>query len=297
LSDRPASIVGRFAPSPTGDLHVGSLIAALASFCDAKQRQGEWRVRIDDIDPPREVPGTADSILRTLQVYGFQWDGEVIYQSQHLDRYRQALLAIDNADLLFACSCSRRDLADSAIYPGTCRSQKSDAKRLIRISSENNQPANQENPDRALRIHLHGSVSFDDRIQGPMHIDLSRSIGDIVLQRRDGLVAYALACAVDDADGITDVVRGTDLLPTTAAQIAVMQALGNSPPVYTHVPIAVNNMAQKLSKQTQATTLNALPPLRTLLQAWQFLGQQALAVDSIPEFWTTAPGQSSRSSS
>lgn len=306
----PVSVIGRFAPSPTGELHFGSLIAALASCCDARRQQGLWRLRIDDIDPPREVPGAADSILRTLDAYGFEWDDEVIFQSHHLELYQQALDSLQHSGLLYACQCSRRKLAGMRVYPGTCRPSPGHSPPDLlqsrvgiqatghpdtgqpsagRLNTGHNTARNQQHAEQALRIHLQGHTQFADRIQGLQNVDVALTVGDIVLRRRDGLVAYALACAVDDADGVTHVVRGADLLPTTAAQLAVMQALGCKPPCYAHVPVAVNHAAQKLSKQTLAVALTVLPPLATLLQAWHFLGQAAIDPRSLAEFWSLAP--------
>lgn len=301
----PVRVIGRFAPSPTGELHFGSLIAALASCCDARRQQGLWQLRIDDIDPPREVAGATDSILRTLDAYGFEWDGEVIFQSHHLALYQQALDSLQQSGLLYACQCSRRKLAGTRVYPGTCRPSPdhSSAERLqshVRnrdagrqdagsLNTGHNTARNQQFAEHALRIRLQGHTQFADRIQGMQSVDVALTVGDIVLRRRDGLMAYALACAVDDADGVTHVVRGADLLPTTAAQIAVMQALGCKPPCYAHLPVAVNHAVQKLSKQTHAVALTVLPPLATLLQAWHFLGQAAIDARSLAEFWTLAP--------
>ncbi len=258
---------GRFAPSPTGPLHFGSLLAALASCLEARQQDGQWLVRMEDIDPPREVAGAADLILHTLERYGFEWDGPVLFQSRRDEAYRAVLDDLRRNDMLYACRCSRRETLEAAaaanlvpgIYPGTCRSAGHAVDR----------PG-------ALRVRADGAViEFADRLQGTQRQNLEREVGDFVVRRADGLWAYQLAVVVDDADqGITDIVRGSDLLDSTPRQIHLQRLLGLSTPTYLHLPVAVNAAGEKLSKQTHAPALPMDNPLPPLWQALAFLGQQ-----------------------
>lgn len=271
--------VGRFAPSPTGDLHFGSLLAALASYCDIKSRNGIWQLRIDDIDPPRSVAGSADDIQRTLERYGFHWDGPVVWQSQRADNYHEALTDLASQGLVYACNCSRSKLTGEVIYPGYCRSKVvADLKRIPQ----------DDYLDHALRCRLSGGIDFDDSVQGHQSIDLARDIGDIILWRRDGLVSYALACAIDDSDDVTHVVRGADLLHSVGAQISIMRALGRESPNYAHIPVAIDVNGDKLSKHSKAQPIIQLESVSTILQAWHFLGQATIAPDSLDEFWKHA---------
>ena len=234
--------VGRFAPSPTGALHFGSLLAALASWLDARRAGGRWLVRMEDLDTPRVVPGAADAILRQLESFGLEWDGAVVRQSARLDLYRDA---IENLNAhCYPCACTRKELEDSAlaidgsrIYPGTCRAGLAPGKAA-----------------RALRVRTNGEpIRFADRVQGEISQSLERDIGDFIVRRADGLYAYQLAVAVDDAaQGVTDVVRGADLLDSTTRQIHLQRLLGFSTPRYLHLPVATNAKGEKLSKQTQA---------------------------------------------
>lgn len=227
---------GRFAPSPTGPLHLGSLLAATASYLDARCHGVPWRVRFDDLDEPRNVPGAEDMILRSLDGHGLHWDGPVTRQSGHRDRYAAALTVLEEQNLLFYCRCSRKQLRGLRNYPGTCRR---------RLTPER---------DSAIRVRVDEAVvAFDDLIQGPQHQALSVAGGDFVVRRRDGVIAYQLATAVDDGDAsITRVIRGRDLLATTPRQIFLMSRLGASVPVYGHVPLLLNGAGQKLSKQAHA---------------------------------------------
>ena len=256
---------GRFAPSPTGPLHFGSLVAVTASWLDARAAGGRWMVRMEDLDLARTVPGAADEILRALALLGLEWDGPVVYQSRRTERYRAALERL--AGHTYACGCTRKEIADSAlglaadgaqIYPGTCR----DGVRTGKTA-------------RALRVRTpSGPVSFVDRVQGEQRQSLERDVGDFVLYRADGLFAYQLAVVVDDAEqGITDVVRGADLLDSTARQIHLQRLLGYPTPRYLHVPVAVNEAGEKLSKQTGAEPLDLLRPANELRKALAFLGQ------------------------
>lgn len=257
---------GRFAPSPTGPLHFGSLVAALASWLDARAAGGEWLVRIEDVDETRTVAGSADDILRTLASLGLAWDGDVAWQSRRKDRYEQALARLRAQGRLYRCKCSRKEVADSglhgiegAIYPGTCRG--------LAIAAD--VPA-------ALRVIAGDErIGFEDRVQGFVSQNVARDIGDFVLKRRDGLHAYQLAVVVDDADqAITDVVRGADLLWSTPRQIALQRLLGLPTPRYLHVPVATHGSGEKLSKQTLAAAIATADPA-ALLGALEFLGQPA----------------------
>lgn len=271
---------GRFAPSPTGPLHFGSLIAATASYLQARSHDGEWWVRIEDIDPPREVTGASDAILRTLETFGFEWDGPVSYQSQRLAHYQAALTALKDANRVYPCACSRRDLADlvaeSGIYPGTCR--RGLAPGAVPRSWRLRVP---ETPD-----------AFIDAIQGPQHTQPSRDLGDFILWRADGYVAYQLATAFDDADqGMTEVVRGADLLDSTPRQRLVQQALGLASPEYAHHPVATGANGDKLSKQNLAPALDSERVVSQLYAALSFLGQDppaALFQGTREDLWTWA---------
>lgn len=258
--------VGRFAPSPTGPLHFGSLVAALASWLDARHHGGRWLVRIEDVDTTRCRAEWTDTILNQLKALHLDWDGEVLIQSQRTIRYEEALSRLKNPGQLYACTCSRREIADSAtagidgpVYPGTCRLKQ----------------AQQE--DAAIRVRVPaGEIAFLDGIQGKVSQDLARDIGDFVLKRRDGLIAYQLAVVVDDADqGVTHVVRGADLLDSTPRQIYLQHLLGFPTCEYSHVPLAVNSAEQKLSKQTLAAAINPAEGADLLNQALTFLGQPA----------------------
>jgi glutamyl-Q tRNA(Asp) synthetase len=247
---------GRFAPSPSGPLHFGSLVAALASWLDARAARGRWLLRIEDLDTPRTQPGAADDILRTLERLGLHWDGEVVYQSRRTGLYRDALERL--RDQTYWCGCSRREIADSSlglaadgaqIYPGTCRAGAAPGKT-----------------PRALRLKVAGAVEFLDRVQGRQAQLLERDVGDFVLERADGQFAYQLAVVVDDAaQGITDVVRGADLLDSTPRQVYLQQLLGYPTPRYLHVPAAVNAAGEKLSKQTGACAVGGRQDLRRAL--------------------------------
>jgi glutamyl-Q tRNA(Asp) synthetase len=258
---------GRFAPSPTGPLHFGSLIAAVASYCEARARSGEWLVRMEDLDEARTVPGACDDILRALEACGFEWTDEVIYQSRRSDAYEAALSRLQSTGRVFACACSRKEIADSAlslsgerIYLGTCR---------------NGLPPGR--PVRSLRLRVgEEAIDFEDAVQGPVHQSLAREVGDFVVRRADGFFAYQLAVVVDDAEqGITDVVRGADLLASTPRQILLQRLLGLPTPRYAHVPVAVNAAGDKLSKQNLAPGVDTARAAAEVLRALRFLGQEA----------------------
>jgi glutamyl-Q tRNA(Asp) synthetase len=262
-----AEYIGRFAPSPTGPLHFGSLVAALASYLAARSAGGKWLLRMEDLDKPREQPGTADDILRALDKLGLEWDGPVIYQSTRLERYRAVLDDLARRGFAYPCACTRRELEDSAlaidgsrIYPGTCRRGLAPGKTA-----------------RAVRVRTHGApIGFADTVQGWLEQRVETEVGDFVLLRADGITAYQLAVVVDDLDqGITDVVRGADLLDSTARQIHLQRLLGARTPRYAHVPVAVNAAGEKLSKQTGARPLDLSDPQAELARVRRFLNQAA----------------------
>jgi len=275
---------GRFAPSPTGPLHFGSLIAALASHADARAHRGEWQLRIDDIDAPRTRIDAENDIRATLERYGFKWDGAIVHQSSRIDRYESALARLRHSGSVYECACTRRDLdamplgsSGERVYPGACRDGVA-ADHLRRR-------------ERAWRVRVDDAVvRFRDRLQGAQQQDLARDVGDFIVKRADGMFAYQLAIVVDDGDfGITHIVRGADLLASTPRQIFLQRKLAFSEPVYLHVPVALNASGEKLSKQTHATPLphDALKALRA---AWRFLDQPLPPAEfsSIDEFWRYA---------
>jgi glutamyl-Q tRNA(Asp) synthetase len=274
---------GRFAPSPTGPLHFGSLVAAVGSYLDAKSHGGAWLVRMDDLDLSRTVPGAADLILRSLENLGMAWDETVVYQSTRSEAYEKALKVLKKRKLIYPCACSRREIADSAvggldgpIYPGTCRKGllAGRAARADRVITDNTR------------------TELKDVIQGKVVHSLERQVGDFVVKRADGYFAYQLAVVVDDAaQGITDVVRGADLLDSTTRQIYLQQLLGYATPRYAHLPVAVNVLGEKLSKQTLAAPINVAAPVLTLNAVLQFLGQATItdcAPDDTRAFWAQA---------
>lgn len=265
--------VGRFAPSPTGDLHFGSLLAAVASFLQVKSRGGRWLLRVDDIDPPREVPGSAERIIRDLQRFGMRPDGPVLYQSQRTRTYEAARDRLLESGLAYWCGCSRADLPRSGGYPGTCR---------------DGLPAGKQ--PRAVRLRVNGEpVSFEDAVQGPVRETLLETVGDFVIWRADGLPAYQLAVVVDDAfQGVSEVVRGADLLQSTARQVYLQGCLGLPRPAYAHHPVAVGQEGQKLSKRFRSDPVAELPPARALGAALQFLGQDCPADADLAGVWDWA---------
>lgn len=253
-----SSYTGRFAPSPSGPLHFGSLIAAVGSYLQARAQGGRWLVRIEDLDPPREVPGAADLILRTLDSYGLHWDGEVVYQSRRHPRYQQLLDELGIRGMTYHCDCSRARIQEAGgIYPGHCRSRAlSGAGHAIRLRMD--QPV----------------YEFDDRLLGRISVPIALAEGDFILKRRDGLFAYNLAVVIDDADsGITEVVRGADLIEPTVRQIALYRLLGYPEPGWLHLPLALQSDGRKLSKQNHAPPLSQQHIGQTLWQALAFLGQ------------------------
>ncbi|PKO46217.1 MAG: tRNA glutamyl-Q(34) synthetase GluQRS [Betaproteobacteria bacterium HGW-Betaproteobacteria-22] len=259
--------IGRFAPSPTGPLHFGSLVAAVASFCEAKAHRGHWLVRMEDLDKPREIKGAADTILHQLEAFGFEWQGKVIYQSLRHDAYAEVLQQLKNKKLVYPCTCTRKEIADNShqlgvdgvIYPQTCL--KHPLKPHVTA---------------AWRIKTNqAEISFNDAIQGNIRQMLSQQIGDFILKRADGLFAYQLAVVVDDAaQGITHIVRGADLLDSTPRQIYLQQMLSYNTQQYAHIPVANDVAGQKLSKQTLAEPIDTNDASVTLWKALHFLGQQ-----------------------
>ena len=272
---------GRFAPSPTGPLHFGSLVAALASCCDARAHGGEWLVRIEDLDEPRSSRDAALTILAQLEAYGFHIEGAILWQSERGALYQSALDDLVGRGLAFACACSRSDLESARmgaggerIYPGTCRKGVAPGRSA-----------------RAWRAAVgNEAIGFRDRLQGWYEQRLASEVGDFVVKRADGLFAYQLAVVVDDAEqGITHVVRGSDLLASTPRQIWLQQQLGLPTPAYLHHPVAIDACGEKLSKQTEAAPLST-DPLPTLLNAWRFLEQPLPSSPpaSVEGFWQWA---------
>lgn len=261
----PTNYIGRFAPSPTGLLHIGSLLTALASYADARANRGKWLVRMEDLDPPREMPGAAAHILHTLEAFGFEWDGEVVWQSRRHSLYRDALGRLKEKGLLYPCYCSRKDWqaaaaqgADGFVYNGRCRRPE-------------DRPHTDKPPAWRIRVNDE-TIGFDDGIVGHYAQNLARDIGDFVLLRADGFWAYQLAVVADDADqGITHIVRGQDLLVSTPRQIYLQRCLGFATPHYAHLPLLVNKHGQKWSKQTLAPALDENHKEQLLRQVLQYL--------------------------
>ena len=256
---------GRFAPSPTGPLHFGSLVAAVGSYLDAKHHQGKWLVRIEDLDTPRTVKGADYEILGTLEAYGLHWDEDIVYQSQRTATYEEAFNRLQETNAMYPCACSRKEIADSAlqrgdelVYPGTCRYGIGQGKTA-----------------RTWRLRVDDTtINFTDRLQGNISQALATEVGDFVVKRADGLFAYQLAVVVDDAaQGITDVVRGSDLLYSTPRQKYLQRLLKLSAPAYMHLPLAVNTQGEKLSKQTLAQPVEKNKANSTLFAALGFLHQ------------------------
>ena len=253
-----ADYIGRFAPSPSGELHFGSLIAALGSYLQARAQQGRWLVRIEDIDPPREVPGAADAILRQLEHYGLHWDGEVLWQSQRHDAYRERLAWLKAQGLCYYCTCTRARIHSvGGVYDGHCRD--------LGLGAEN----------AALRLRQTRPVlGFYDRLRGEIATDEGLAREDFIIHRRDGLFAYNLAVVVDDHfQGVTEIVRGADLIEPTVRQISLYQHFGWQPPEYIHLPLALNAEGNKLSKQNHAPALPEGDPRPEIVRALQFLKQ------------------------
>ncbi|MDB6086359.1 MAG: glutamyl-Q tRNA(Asp) synthetase [Gammaproteobacteria bacterium] len=271
--------VGRFAPSPSGDLHLGSLYTAAASYLDARASGGRWLVRIEDLDGPRAQPGSAAGILRTLRQFGFEWDGGVVHQSERTERYVAAIDTLRGRGLTFECSCSRSQLADEERYPGHCR----------------------EGPLRpgvptAIRLRVDpGRIQFADRIQGSFRQDVAAAVGDVVLRRRDQFFSYLLGVVVDDsAQHVTHVVRGADLLDNTPRQIHLQRLLHVDTPSYAHVPVLTEAGGEKLAKSLRSVRLESSSALPQLVAVFGLLGLSPpsdLAAMPLGEAWAWAIGQ------
>ena len=248
------------------------MLAAVASYIDARANNGKWLVRMEDVDTPRVVAGAADEILRTLEQFGFEWDGPVLFQSTRTEAYRAQLQNLRDRGHVYGCRCSRKEVADIR-YPGRCRDAN--------LSTSES---------RAWRVRVtHDEICFEDRVHGKYCQHLDADVGDFVVFRADGLFAYQLAVVVDDAEQeITDVVRGADLLDSTPRQIWLQRLLSYRTPSYLHVPVIVNGAGQKLSKQTLAAPVDPADPIPTLRDALQLLGQTDAAADNLSEFWRTA---------
>ncbi|KJV06407.1 tRNA glutamyl-Q(34) synthetase GluQRS [Methylocucumis oryzae] len=268
-------VIGRFAPSPTGPLHLGSLLTALAGFLEARSQQGLWLLRFDDLDTPRNQPGAVDAILTTLDTFGLHWDLNVVYQSQHLPDYHDYLSQLANNEQVYRCRCSRKTL-NSAIYPGTCRAQTI-------LASEAH----------AIRIKTNPQViCFTDALQGVIAHDIRAQHGDFILKRKDNIFAYQFAVVIDDAlAGVNQVVRGCDLLLETPKQLYLQQLLGLATPRYMHVPVIVDANGQKLSKQSYAAAVDTHNPAQTLYDLLILLKQQPpkkLSLATVNEILTWA---------
>ncbi len=276
------SYIGRFAPSPTGPLHFGSLVAAVGSYLEAKKNNGKWLLRIEDIDPPREITGATTSIIKTLELFGFEWDGDIIYQSERYDIYQEYVDKLITESQAYPCGCSRKEIAavsprsaNGLIYPGTCREDLNDKEpRSTRLLTEN------------IKIH------FRDQVQGDIFRNIETDSGDYIIRRADDLYAYNLAVVIDDQlSGITDIVRGYDLLPCTCQHIYLQRVLHFATPAYTHLPIAVNDSGQKLSKQNLAKEINSVQRVKTLYNAIAFLNQapdKYLLTADLQDIWKWA---------
>lgn len=261
---------GRFAPSPTGPLHFGSLIAAMGSYLQAKHQNGEWLIRIDDIDPPRQQKGASEHILKTLEDFGFEWDADVLYQSNRHKRYQEVVDILLEHETAYFCSCSRKSILKNSgyknkhgeiVYPGFCRNNPL-------VKSENSS-------DYSTRLRCDDKpISFIDNLMGKQSFNIELLTGDFILQRRDGYFSYHLACGIDDAEqNITEVVRGSDLLKCTPYQIHIQQSLNLRSPQYCHLPIVISARGQKLSKQHHAEPINPKNSVDLLYKTLKFLGQ------------------------
>ena len=275
---------GRFAPSPTGPLHFGSLITAVASYLDARSNNGKWLVRIEDVDKTRSVPGATKAILNSLEDYGFQWDDEIVYQSQRDEHYQHFLNVLDKQSLLYGCTCSRKSIQQyktdhsitSVAYPGICRNQSLSIKNhTVRINTGE-----------------FDQISFVDGIQGELRQSIQDEVGDFVLKRQDGIYSYQLAVVVDDAlQEITHIIRGYDLFENTPRQLLLQHYLELPKQTYAHIPVATNRLNQKLSKQTFAKPIESIDAKINIFRALEFLGQ--VKIDeymdcSLSEIWKYA---------
>lgn len=277
--NKDVTIVGRFAPTPSGPLHFGSLVAALASYCQSKSQQGQWLLRIEDVDTPRVVEGSDRQILQDLETFGFEWDGEILYQSEQFEYYQDSLSALIERGHSYACECSRRTLRNigaktgpmGQIYPGICRHKNLDTTiHSVRVNTDSITAS-----------------AFIDQVFGPIELNIRDQVGDFVLRRADGIYAYHLAVVVDDAQqGINHIVRGADLLQSTCLHIFLQTLLGLPEPEYLHLPLIKNNRGEKLSKQAGATAVDTTQPSKLLVSAMQFLGQS-----TEPDMDQASPGE------
>ena len=273
-----SNYIGRFAPSPTGPVHLGTLIAAVGSYLQAKKNRGKWLIRMEDVDTTRTVRGSDSEILNTLEAFGFEWNGEILYQSKQTEHYEYALEQLKLLSLVFPCSCSRKQLANSnsQIYPGTCRSRQLP-----------------ETGEHALRILAQDiTIEFNDIVMGKQSQNMEQQCGDFVIKRRDGLFAYQLAVVVDDAlQNITEIVRGSDLLDSTPRQIYLQQLLAYPTPDYCHLPLAVDSDGNKISKSEGATKVDIKNREKLMCDVLDFLGQNApadLSASNINDIWSWA---------
>lgn len=273
MNNLPRPYRGRFAPSPTGDLHIGSLVAAVASYLDARSNEGAWLVRIEDIDPPREVPGSAQGMIEELERFGMKSDADVLYQSSRIAEHEKVVEQLIDDDAAYWCGCSRSDMPDSGIYPGTCR----------RGLPQGRKP-------RSVRVKVDSTIiSFDDQVQGRIEARLDESVGDFVIRRADGLPAYQLAVVVDDAfQNVSHIVRGADLLDSTSRQVFLQQRLGLNTPAYAHVPVVLGEHDEKLSKRLQSDPLTRQNPAGALGAALRHLGHRPPATPGINDLWDWA---------
>ncbi len=275
---KPQSYKGRFAPSPTGAVHFGTLLAAVGSYLQAKKNNGQWIIRMEDVDLTRKVLGADTDILHTLEAFGLEWQGEILYQSAQNEHYENALQQLVEQSLVFPCLCTRKQLAetDSDIYPGTCRQR--------RLPEKN---------DHALRVIADDiNIEFNDAIMGEQSQNMAQQCGDFIIKRRDGLFAYQLAVVADDAaQGITEIVRGADLLDSTPRQIYLQQLLGYTTPAYCHLPLAVDSDGNKISKSEGAAKVDIKNKEKQLCEVLEFLGQDPpadLASYSVDDIWQWA---------
>lgn len=277
-NNQSPSYIGRFAPSPTGPVHFGTLIAAVGSYLQAKKNQGKWLLRMEDVDITRKIDGADTDILHTLESFGFEWDGAIIYQSKQTEYYEQALEQLVSESMIFPCTCSRKKLAEtnSDIYPGFCRSS--------------HLPVKSEHALRVLADNI--NIEFNDAVMGNQIQNIEQQCGDFIIRRRDNLFAYQLAVVVDDAlQNVTEVVRGADLLDSTARQIYLQQLLHYPTPDYCHLPLAVDAAGNKISKSEGAAKIDLKNKEKTLIGALNFLGQQVpaeLVNSNLDDIWLWA---------
>jgi len=266
----PVPVVGRFAPSPTGDLHFGSLVAAVGSFLEARSAGGLWLLRIEDIDPPRELAGSAERIINDLHRLGLEADGPILYQSSRLAAYQHAVDQLLDEGMAYPCACTRKDLPASGIYPGTCRNGIADGKE-----------------PRSVRFNVgNQACDFTDKLQGCISGSPDAMGGDFIIRRADGLFAYQLAVVVDDHfQAVTQVVRGADLLESTSRQICLQKALGFESPDYFHLPVALSADGRKLSKRFRTDPVKDQDPASAVWQALYFLGQNPPTGFSLIDLW------------